>query len=480
MITISIDHCWTHCEWEDHPSEFELLQWACSYFVKGAERSPTFQEGFWDGTKTLFKKRRSKPEGYFPTGLLSHVLSVLSSTSGNRIHVVDKRVFYNTPSFICQDNIVGVDLRDYQINGGNAGLYYKCGIIKMPTAAGKTLTMLGLISTLDLPTLWLAPEGALARQTQKTLSERTGEEVGLYGFGSKTIRRWTVASPKSLIKHKERLKDWLSQILVLVLDECHHGSCNTWYDTAMSIPAMYRFGCSATPFERSDEAWHELVGCTGPLIFVTEAEDIKEHLSRPHIEMIHMPQDRSFARISDHHEAYEKGIVEYQLRNDISVERAMRCVMNREPGILFVARIAHGKYFLDRLREEIGCDGLHQFVEGGTPQHIRDEYYNKLRQRKLYILIAMDRVAGEGQDIPAVRRVIVSGAMKAGTLVKQRIGRGMRPEDELTQDGWRGRVDVHDFIDNHYFPLLKWSYQRIACYRSVGAIVTENHEFSQR
>lgn len=479
MINIVIDHDWCYCSWDKGTEELQALREACSYKVEDRWFNTAYTKGHWDGKKYLFKKIRSKDQGGFPTGIFQAIICKLQIASGLQIDVKDLRV-YPHHSECVDTSRLKFKLRDYQTEAVNACLKYKRGVLRLPTAAGKTKAMIGLIATLDLPTLWITHEGALARQSLEQIKDgvNSSQGVGFYAGGKdKNIKRWTVALVQSLHRNRKRLQWWFDQIKVVVLDECHRGGARSWSEAAMSIPAPFRFGCSATPFERSDNSTLELMGVTGGVIYECEVEDIKQHLSRPYVEMIQTPREPIIA--SAWLDVYRKGIIDNGWRNDVVIERAMRSVKEKSACIVFVSRVEHGEILSDMLSREIGVNSLHSFISGRTDQFSRDECYSKLQSGGLYVLVATDKVTGEGQDIPAVSRIVVAGGLKGSIVVKQRIGRGMRPSGN-GKGGWGGEVKIHDFVDRCHPRLFAHSDLRREHYKNVDAVIkeTQYHELS--
>ena len=408
MIGIRIEHDWCHVTYTNDSTELPALQLACGYFVHGAEDTELFQQGKWDGRKTLFRKRYRRLEGMFPTGIYRPVISGLQILGGLQVNVVDNRVYPYHVSDIDKKKL-SFEPRWYQEEGARIGLQHRRGIFKLPTAAGKTKLAVSLIATLDLPTLWITHEGALARTSQAAITDGIWPKptVGMFsGDGEKVIKRYTVGLVQSLHRRLNEIKEsWLQHVKVVIVDECHHGPSRTWYEVVMSIPAPFRFGISATPFERSDQSTMELEAATGPLIYTKDAEEVSQFLSRPNVEMIHLPYMKmsQFTWPGYYHE----GIVHNEFRNRVILDRAMRSVRDGEPGLIFVASRDHGQLLFELLAQHIGLNGMHEYIHGDTPQYVRDIYYNKLRRKELRILIGTDGVAGEGQDIPSVRRVII-------------------------------------------------------------------------
>ena len=97
-IQINIFHDFCVADFELDPEELVLLQKVCSYFVKDAERSQLYLDGTWDGTKTLFKKTRNRPQGRFPTGILDIVIEKLKHELFSSVHLVDHRTVYERPT----------------------------------------------------------------------------------------------------------------------------------------------------------------------------------------------------------------------------------------------------------------------------------------------------------------------------------------------------------------------------------------------
>ena len=465
MITIIIDHVWCGCNF-DTEDELTAMRVTCGYQVEGSQYSPRLQAGMWDGFKSLFRKSPSKLAGKFPAGLLEHV--IVSLQGNHAIELIDTRKYYAPQGGL----EVTFSLRDYQAEACETMLQKRKGIVKLPTAAGKTKTAIAVIAKLNMPTLWLTHEGTLARQSKTAIEEgiKNCPPVGLYGSGKKEIEFITVGMVQTLSKQYKRLKSWLNQVQVLVIDEAHHGSSSSWYKAITNVPAPYRFGISATPFDRGDQRWQELVGGISPLIYEKDAEEVSEHLSRPNVHLYHTPRRPRFIS-GDWPARYDFGVVNHEFRNRIITQLGVQSVRERTPTIIFVSRLQHGHELRDRIEQSIGIGGLHEFIHGQTPQEARDQAYNDLRSGKKFVIIATDGVAGEGQDVPIIRSVVIGGGYKAAILVKQRIGRGMRPDGNNSNrdSDWGGVVQIHDFIDEHDERLYEHSQERVALYQQVGA-----------
>ena len=120
----------------DNDKLLSVLSELYSFKVPGAEYSPQYKRHSWDGKKKFFSKK-----GLFKTGIIERVISDLKKVDA-KFKIVDTRVFNKELNDFYFDSI---SYYDYQKNTIEKMLDMKRGVIKAPTAAGKTLIMAGLI-----------------------------------------------------------------------------------------------------------------------------------------------------------------------------------------------------------------------------------------------------------------------------------------------------------------------------------------------
>lgn len=134
-----------------------------------------------------------------------------------------------------------------------------CGVVSLPTGAGKTiLAVMALVAT-GRPALIMVPTIDLLQQWSDTLRLWLGEAPGMLGGGSQDPRPLTVATYDSAALWIERIGDRYG---LLIFDECHHLPAPRYQMIARAALAPFRLGLSAT-VERPDlkeELIYELIG----------------------------------------------------------------------------------------------------------------------------------------------------------------------------------------------------------------------------
>ena len=164
--------------------------------VTGANFSPAFKKGQWDGKTHFYNKN----EHSFATGLTVDVTKYLEKIRFDyefSFEVIDNRPdkFIKEKDVPDTISLGGLDLRDYQMNAVKAVFKGNGGIINVATGGGKTLIGAAIV---DLVRQHLNPGERIAfftnnkeifRQNIKNLSDFLPEKVGYLGGGKKKMAR---------------------------------------------------------------------------------------------------------------------------------------------------------------------------------------------------------------------------------------------------------------------------------------------------
>nr|MDQ3321129.1 DEAD/DEAH box helicase family protein [Acidobacteriota bacterium] len=124
----------------------------------------------------------------------------------------------------------------------------RCGVIVLPTGAGKTHAAVMAIEMCGRQTLVVVPTIDLMNQWYDLLLSTFNAEIGLIGGGFYEIGAITVTTYASAFRHQERIG---SQFGLIIFDECHHLPSEGYKYAAEFAIAPFRLGLSATP-ERAD------------------------------------------------------------------------------------------------------------------------------------------------------------------------------------------------------------------------------------
>lgn len=152
----------------------------------------------------------------------------------------------------------------------------RCGVIVLPTGAGKTHVATMAIEICNRQTLVVVPTIDLMNQWYELLLSTFNAEIGLIGGGFYEIGAITVTTYASAFRHQERLGN---QFGLVIFDEAHHLPSEGYRYAAEFALAPFRLGLTATP-ERADGAEDLLEKIVGKFVYRLEAQQLAgEYLS---------------------------------------------------------------------------------------------------------------------------------------------------------------------------------------------------------
>ncbi|HYY58985.1 MAG TPA: DEAD/DEAH box helicase family protein [Pyrinomonadaceae bacterium] len=164
-----------------------------------------------------------------------------------------------------------VEPRPYQQQSIDAWRRHnRCGVVILPTGAGKSLVAQMAIEQTKRSTLVVVPTIDLMNQWYDLLLSCFQAEVGLIGGGYYEVGALTVTTYASAFRFMERLGN---QFGLIIFDECHHLPSSIYrYASEMAI-APFRLGLTATP-ERADGEDRSLEQLIGPIVYRREAHEL--------------------------------------------------------------------------------------------------------------------------------------------------------------------------------------------------------------
>ena len=440
--------------------EINSLSNLLSIQVQGYYFSPAYRRGHWDGKKKFFNKLTSQ----FYTGLTGYVREHLKDFE---IVEIDERV---RPEHYSNDvSLNGIEFRPYQEEAIKEAINIGRGIIAAPPNSGKTEIAAGIIQSLGLPANFLTHRLNLLFQTKERFEKRLGVEVGLMGKGEFDLKDINILSVASLSRKLDDpdVKNLLKETPVLIVDECHHVSSNTFEKCLKASGAYWRIGLSATPLLRDDISNLLVRGLTGNEITVVTNEQLINwgisaspsvylfEIDRPKFQMKHIP----YAKV------YEESIVENDYRNNLIVLFAKKFTEAGKSVFIMVFRIQHGKILTERLTAQ-GVNAEFISGEGSTPD--RNYQMLKLFSDKKLSCIVSTSISDEGLDIPSMDVLIIGVGDRSALKAVQRVGRGLRKKPQGSNV-----VTIVDFMDFNNSFLKKHSESRLATYDNMGMTLYE-------
>lgn len=455
-ITFNRSPIWTSIKFTDVPYSamtdyLGAVRRVTSARPSGYQFTPSYRNKTWDGYIRLYKNN------HFPTGLLDDVRQSVVAAGIEAWEIIDNPDCVIKPidhTVIQPDMLVGITLRDYQLDAVKRLLDYGRGIAKMATNSGKTEVIAAMCRAIDDKVLVLTTKRELMYQTSERLCKRLGGEViGCIGDGVHRVEPITVAMIQTLCRH-DNLQEEFRGVQCVMFDECHHIPSTTSQKVLMGIPAPMRFGFSGTPLHNNDLTDLMLIGATGPvLVDVTNADLIEAGVSSmPYVDMYVVESDDGFYDKWDR--VYTKCIVNNEQRNAIIIREVLN--ENAEATLVLVDRLEHGHKLQAAIPGSI-------FAHGSLPTDERRAILDKLRQGSHTVVIATP-IFDEGVDVPSVDMLVLAAGGETHIRLLQRIGRGMRRKES-------GKLRVIDFVDDTSTYLLSHSQHRVELYEREGFAV---------
>lgn len=261
---------------------------------------------------------------------------------------------------------------------------------------------------------------------------------------------------KVLKKYNDAM-EFLESIAVMIVDEAHHTSSDTWYKTLTACKnAQYRMALTGSIDKTNHVLWQRMQGVFGDITTRVSNETLISlgHSAKPKITIFPILAPKGIAEAS-YMDAYKDGIVENEYRNKLIAKLTKKCYDNGNGILVIINRIEHGDLISDLLKEE----GVpHDFIHGDIKDEAREDRIQSMRDGKLKVLIS-STIIDEGVDIAGIDTLILGAGGKSLRQTLQRVGRGLRKKKE-----GENRVSVYDFYDLTNKHLKKHSEERRKIY----------------
>lgn len=350
---------------------------------------------------------------------------------------VDDRIPLNKGEHVDMNLKSTFSARDYQetavnsfLGSGERGTGF--GTIVLPCGSGKTIVGLLAMARLKTRTLILCPNVQSVHQWMREIAEKTDipeDMVGEYSGDSKEIKPITVSTYQILTYRKPGCEDYLHFSLLrdgkwgfIIYDEVHMLPAPVFRITA-ELQSIYRLGLTATLI-REDGREDEVFSLVGPKRFDTPWSELAErgYIAQAYCHEIRVALDEDDEikyALASKREKYRIASVNKRKLNII--EDLVK--KHSDDSILIIGQ------YIEQL-EEIKKRFSWPIVTGKTSNKVRDEIYQKFRQREIRVLI-VSKVANFAIDLPDCSVAIqVSGTFGSRQEEAQRLGRILRPKEK--------------------------------------------------
>lgn len=388
-----------------------------------------------------------------PRGAVDEVRRVLAA-SGIALTFDDHRVLPDERLDIAMMPL----LRDYQRDAVDAFVRATQGVLVLPTGAGKTRVVTGIIARLATPTLILLQSTDLAVQWKAELAATLGIEAGVIGDGTVNVHPVTIGLVQALARWSDSDREaFLARFGLLVVDEAHHAAGAQLRSIVHRCPAKYRLGVTATP-EREDGLGPMLRFYLGPELIRIQHDELVEQgvLVRPEVRVLESAFEFAYGGPEDFADLLTA------LALDRPRAQLIAAAIAAEVRAGHVALVLAGRrdYCATLARELATLNVASEVLTSAVPRAQRAAVLERARRGELPVLIATS-LADEGLDVPRLSRVFLAWPSKARGRTLQRIGRVMRPHPDKPD------AIVIDVNDRRVAPLARQAARRASLYRQV-------------
>ena len=319
------------------------------------------------------------------------------------------------------------------------------------TGTGKTVTAVSDAKSVGKRTLFLAHRHELIDQAMNAFRKIWPDvTVGRYEGSIREKDAYVVCGTVQSVAGN--LEDFQPDDFgYMVIDECHHGTAETYRKIMSYFHPSFTLGLTATP-ERADG--EDLLSVFQNVAHKLDLRSAVEQGTLVPVRCIRIRTniDMRDVRISGFkYNAQDlESTIRVPARNQLIVDTWKEYVQDK-PTVIFCASVSHAEEIAGRFREasiEARC------VSGGTNARERKEILENYEAGNIPVLCACD-LLNEGWDSPHTQVLFMARPTMSRTIYLQQLGRGMRksPGKEFLM--------VFDFVDNANLFNMPYSLHRV-------------------
>ncbi len=362
-----------------------------------------------------------------------------------------------------------VKLRKNQQAAVRAMSKHEAGILYAPTAFGKTVTAIGMITKRKANTLILVHSRQLLDQWNERLKSFLPDtDVGIIGGGKKKPTGIIdIATYQSLINKKDNTVSELVQDYGhVIVDECHHVSAPRFEMVLNEVRAKYVLGLTATP-ERQDGHQKIIFMAAGSIRHKVKNTSEDKFEQRVVVHQLYdtppklLTHTEERPKISD---AY-RWIMENNKRTQRIIDDVLVCIQQSKHPIVLTERREHAEA-INTILIEKGIDSV--VLKGAMRASERKAVEEQLPTAQ--VVVATGKYVGEGFDLPRLDTLFLSMPIAWKGSLAQYAGRIHRESDG------KECVTIHDYVDCTLPMLQRMFNKREKSYKAMGYQIAFNEK----
>lgn len=306
------------------------------------------------------------------------------------------------------------------------------------TGTGKTVTAVSDAKRMGRRTLFLAHTKELVYQAYDCFKEIWPEvTIGRYVEKYREANAYVVCG--SIQSISANLTDFAPDDFgYMVIDECHHGTADTYRKIMSFFKPDFTLGLTATPERTDGEDLLEIFRNVAHKLDLKTAVELDTLVP---VRCIRIKTNIDLHDVRINGFQYNTFDLETKImlpgRNQLIVETYCSYVEGK-PTVVFCTSVKHS----DVVAELFRCQGIEAYsVSGSTPSAQRRKILNDYEKGRIPVLCACD-LLNEGWDSPHTQVLFMARPTMSKTIYLQQLGRGMR------KSPGKEYLMVFDFVDN--------------------------------
>ena len=333
-------------------------------------------------------------------------------------------------------SVLKLEPRDYQLESATAALQKGCGIIVLPTSAGKTLVIALIASTIlentEYNILILVPDIQLVQQTYQDFLD--------YGVDVELISKWTgnhefapsriVVANNQILLSKKQNTDVLERFQVVICDETHKlSTADKISKLVKSLKCKHMFGFTGSLPENKFDVW-SINRIFGPVIYQKKSIELRQdkYISKVRVVGLELTYKTipKFTKpsMSEPTAGYEEEITWLHTnpyRNSVIAKLVNKLETNT---LILVDRIVHGEHLLEYLKTQTNKQLY--FIQGSVEVEEREKMRALMEEASNVVCIAISKIFSTGISIKNLHNIVFAAIGKARIKIIQSIGRSLR------------------------------------------------------
>jgi superfamily II DNA or RNA helicase len=327
-------------------------------------------------------------------------------------------------------------------------------LLVAPTGSGKTVIasrMIEKATQKNKRCLFVAHRRELVTQCSNKLHE-FGIDAGVImaGITGSWVHDTQVASIQTYNARKDRDDFHKPDADLIILDEAHRSTSDTFKKLLEEYPDAYVVGLTATPIRNDGKAlgniYDELVESSNIRDLTAQGYLVKNRVFAPSIPDL---QGLKISMGDYDKRQLDKRMNKTKLVGD-TVSHWIKFAENR-PTVVFASSIAHSKYIANIFNQN-GVPAGH--IDSEMNDEDREQVLKDLQENRIKVL-SNCMILTEGWDCPKVSCVVICRPTKSYGMYLQMVGRSLRPHPDKNDTLI---IDHSGCIYEHGFPedVPKW------------------------